>query len=75
MCKECDRLRVELSVIVDIPNNPDTNQQSLNLPLQLSKLREKLCLSAKAVSKYRRQAATNVLCLMHCQFDVCQTKA
>ena len=62
--QECHRLRPELSVIVDIPNNPNTNRQSLNLPLQLSKLREKLCLSAKAVSTYRQQAATHVFVFM-----------
>jgi hypothetical protein len=42
MCEECRLLRAELTVVVDLLNNPDTNLQSLNLPLRLSKLREKL---------------------------------
>lgn len=50
--------------MIDLLSNPDTNCQRLNLPLRLSKLRERLRLSAKAASKYRRKAATHAFVFM-----------
>ena len=51
-----------IAVVMDLLN---TNSQSLNnLPLRLSKIRERLHISAKAASKYRRQAAIHVFVFM-----------
>ena len=64
MCEESRLLRAELTVVMDLLTSPATNRQSLNLPLRLSKIRERLHVSAKAASKYRRQAATHVFVFM-----------
>ena len=60
MCEESRLLRAELTVVMNLLTSPATN-----LPLRLSKIREKLHLSAKAASKYRRQA-----CI--CVYDFCR---
>lgn len=60
ICAECRQLRAEVRMMVEYQN---TDFQHLNFPRRLADIREKLCLSAKTASKYRRRGSNTYFCV------------